>query len=383
MGQEQSSHRRGGSTAASAAADHYAHMAPAPDDGRVSLWEGVPPPILWLAQSQLKQLLSNHTSALLHRPEQLGAIDSEGEDDDDDDIVLDDTLSSRAETRRGPLQPHEAALAAVALRDKVIGPRLQKALDRLVPARMPEATFWDNFFSHVDVIKVRLVTDYLTAQDGVGAATAAKHARWVQLFDALEPEMRQDVRRAAERIAARQQLPPLSDLEHQLGLDEHRAQRWVPDSSDASLEYVEDGPHEVAKVLKAALVSRGELADESSRSSPTRMAPGELPMWRSPDDVGRHKLELTRRPSHEGDCSVDVSDASTEITRDATEETDADEAFHETGGSKRSRLARLAKGAMNGAARSGRRGSKEVGSPSAGAPSAAEVRGEMPGAQRW
>ena len=86
-------------------------------------------------------------------------------------------------------------------------------------------------------------------------------------------------------------------------------------------------------------------------------------MWRSPDDVGRHKLELTRRPSHEGDCSVDVSDASTEITRDATEETDADEAFHETGGSKRSRLARLAKGAMNGAARSGRRGSKEVGSP--------------------
>ena len=291
MGQEQSSGRR--ASAAPSSADAYDKLASS-EGGRVSLWEGVPPAILWLAQSQLKLLLTQYTSALLHRPEQLAEID-DGEDDLDDDA--DGNLGgsgsrqgraavARGGARSGPLQPHEAALAAVALRDKAIGARLQKALDRLVPARMSEAAFWDNFFSHVDVIKVRLVTDFLTAQEAARAAVEAKHERWVQLFDAMEPEMRQDVRRAAERIAARQQPPPLSDLEHQLGLDDHRSARWVPESVDASLEYVEDGPHEVAAVLRAALVTRGELADEPSRT-PNRIAPGELPMWRSPDDDGR------------------------------------------------------------------------------------------------
>lgn len=293
MGQEQSSGRRA-SSAAPSSADAYDKLVPA-GEARVSLWEGVPPPILWLAQSQLKLLLTQYTSSLLQRPEQLAEMD-----DDDEEEEGEETRTAgarprppqvRSDARRGPLQPHEAALAAVALRDKAIGARLQKALDRLVPARMPEAAFWDNFFSHVDVIKVRLVTDFLTAQEAARTAAEAKHERWVQLFDAMEPEMRQDVRRAAERIAARQQPPQLSDLEHQLGLDAHRSARWVPESVDASLEYVEDGPHEVAKVLRAALVTRGQLADEPTHT-PNRIAPGELPMWRSPDDVG----SASRRP---------------------------------------------------------------------------------------
>lgn len=300
MGQEQSSGRR--ASAAPSSADAYDKLASA-ESGRVSLWEGVPPAILWLAQSQLKLLLTQYTSALLHRPEQLAEID-DGEDDHDDDADGHDGVggsrqgltSARADARRGPLQPHEAALAAVALRDKVIGVRLQKALDRLVPARMSEATFWDNFFSHVDVIKVRLVTDFLTAQEAARAAVETKHERWVQLFDAMEPEMRQDVRRAAERIAARQQPPPLSDLEHQLGLDDHRSARWVPESADASLEYAEDGPHEVAAVLRATLVSRGELADEPTRT-PNRLSPGKLPMWRSPDDAGRATVPRSLTPA--------------------------------------------------------------------------------------
>lgn len=38
----------------------------------VSLWEGVPREILWLVHSQVKLLLSSHSAALLHRPEELG-----------------------------------------------------------------------------------------------------------------------------------------------------------------------------------------------------------------------------------------------------------------------------------------------------------------------
>ena len=69
-------------------------------------------------------------------------------------------------------------IAHAALRDRVIGARLQRALDRLVPAQLSEAAFWDNFFSHCDVIKVRLVTDYLTAQDQATGERARKHEGW-------------------------------------------------------------------------------------------------------------------------------------------------------------------------------------------------------------
>ena len=453
MGQEHSSSRKHASEAS-----NY----DLPTDGRVSLWEGVPPPILWLVQSQVKQLLQNHMSALLHRPEALEVMDDDDDDEEEGEEGGGGTQAAQAaqrpEQRRGPMQPHEAALAAVALRDKAVGPRLQKALDRLVPARMVESAFWDNFFSHVDVIKVRVVTDFLTAQDGVRAAERAKFEGWVQLFDAMEPEMRQDVRRAAERIAARQQPPPPSAVELALGLDAQRTPRWVPDSADASLEYVEDGPHEIAKVLRGmramganharalawrvsmsarcfhvytllpllillpcssrssrlagALVARGELADEPVRS-PTAVAPGELPMWRSPDDLGRHKLDVARRGEapRDGrpDALADLTDPSVsgenlekrlgegggevnggeggegvagQTAGGGDEEEDEDEGFvYESDGTKSSRLGRLtspltkgaslAAGAVGGVAARGKKRAAAAAAAVAAPPAAA------------
>ena len=155
--------------------------------------------------------------------------------------------------RHGTLQPHEHAIAHAALRDRVIGPRLRRALDRLVPSQLSEAAFWDNFFSHVDVIKVRLVTDYLTAQDGVRSERTTKHEGWVQLYEAMEPEMRADVRQAAERIAARQKPPPPSAVELAMGIDSSRSnKRWQPDG-EQWLKYVEDGPSDIERVLRAAI----------------------------------------------------------------------------------------------------------------------------------
>jgi hypothetical protein len=206
------------------------HSGAADADGP-SLWEGVPKPILWLVQSQVKQLLASHSSSLLLRPEILDAPSEAAKD----------------AARRGALGPEETALARSALRDSALAPRLQKVLDNLVPAHLSESVFWDNFFSHVDVIKLRVVTDYLTAQDKASTDRKKKHEEWLRLFDAMDPEMRENLRSAAERIAARQQPPPPSTVELQMGLDGQRAPRWKPDG-DAWLEYVEDGPWDITKV---------------------------------------------------------------------------------------------------------------------------------------
>ena len=48
--------------------------------------------------------------------------------------------------------------------------------------------------------------------------------------------------------------------------------------------YIEDGPHEIAAVLRAA----SGLKDDSVRS------PAQLPLWASPDDKGHHKLVKKR-----------------------------------------------------------------------------------------
>lgn len=231
----------------------------AADDG-ISLWEGVPVEVKWLVQSQVRLLLANHTSALATRPEQLQSSD-EQED----------------ETRAGHLAPHETRLAHAALRDRALAPRLQKALDKLVPSQLNEAQFWDNFFSHVDVIKVRLVTDYLCAQDAAQAERAQKHAEWIRLFDSMDVEMRADVRRAAERIAARQQPPPPSALELQMGLDARQTPRWTVDG-ESWLEYVEDGPFEVVKVLQAELTRRGVAVETPCEEAPA----SKDPLMRSP-----------------------------------------------------------------------------------------------------
>lgn len=209
-----------------------------------SLWEGVPGPVLSLVQSQVRLLLTQHTSALIHRPESLYL--EEDEDDGEEGAEAEGTADgspSAPKLQSSILAPTDEALAHGALRDRVIGGRLQRALDRLVPSQMSEAAFWDNFFSHVDVIKVRLVTEFLVAREGAAAERTAKHEAWVALYDSMESEMREDVRRAAERIAARQQPRPPSAIELALGLDGQRAPKWTPDG-DAWLEYIEDGPDE-------------------------------------------------------------------------------------------------------------------------------------------
>ena len=134
----------------------------------LSLWEAVPGEVLWLVQAQVKLLLQKHGGSLLHRPEQLQTKE--------DDL----TIGSEQE-----LQPHELRLAGSALRDRKLYPHLQRALDRLVPAQLTEAQFWDNFFSHVDVIKVRIGTDFLSAQDIAERTKAKRHAEWVAAFDAF------------------------------------------------------------------------------------------------------------------------------------------------------------------------------------------------------
>lgn len=266
MGQEQSAQARA----------HHAEVPAAAAGDAPSLWEGVPEPVLWLVKEQVRQLLTNHSSALLHRPEALTVHD---DDDDGED-------AGQQHSGRGRMQPHETSLAHAALRDKTIGPRVQRVLDRLVPTHVSEATFWDNFFSHLDVLKVRLVTDFLTAQDTARAELARKHESWVELFDCLDADMQGDLRRAAERIAARQRPPASTAAELAYGLDSQRQPRWTPDG-EAWLEYVEDGPHEVAKVLRATLEARGVL--EPQLASPRANA-GEVPLWRSPDQHGRHTL---------------------------------------------------------------------------------------------
>ena len=264
-----------------------------------SLWEGVPPAVLWLVQAQVKLLLSNYWPSLEYRPGELLEDDESSDEDEgegEDGAAAERPRAGRGDRdprRRGHMEPQEAALAAFALRDKVIGARVQKVLDRLVPSRMSEAAFWDNLFSHIDVIKVRLVTEYLTAEDAASKETAAKHEGWVALYDSMEEEMRTDLRRAAERIAARQQPPQPTASELALGLDAHRPPVWAPNLGEGHgwLEYVEDGPVEVAKVLRAALVARGELDDEPQLDAPLDpSAPAALPLFRSPDEVGRHRL---------------------------------------------------------------------------------------------
>ncbi|KAL1512325.1 hypothetical protein AB1Y20_005587 [Prymnesium parvum] len=240
--------------------DHSRHFKGEEDADGVSLWEGVPPEILWLVHSQVRLLLHNHSAALLHRPEQLQNADEQEQ-----------------EAREGQLQPHEARLAHSALRDRVLMPQLQKVLDRIVPAHLNEAQFWDNFFSHVDVIKVRLVTDFLCAQDSYQAELKRKHAEWIRLFDSMEPEMQTDLRRASERIAARQQLPAPSAAELQLGIDTRRTPRWSVDG-ESWLEYVEDGPYEVAKVLRKELRKRAI----ASGAVPLESEPARDPLLSSP-----------------------------------------------------------------------------------------------------
>lgn len=253
----------------------------------MTMWEGVPPSVLWLVQSQVRLLLQHHAALLLHRP------DAQFLGDEDDG----DAESGEIKTRLAQLDPHDQVLAQCALRDKAIGARLQRAIDWLVPTHLTEGDFWDNFFSHVDVIKVRVVTDYLVTKEAAAAERTTKHETWVQLHNSMDPEMRSDLRRASLRIASRQQPPPPSTAELAMGFDASRTPRWTADS-EAWLEYIEDGPHEVAKVLNAA-----QDASDATAAA-THSEENAQPLFRSP---GRPNDKLDNRSVEGGAASTESS----------------------------------------------------------------------------
>jgi hypothetical protein len=196
----------------------------------ISLWEGVPPPIRWLVQSQVRLLLMNHPGALLYRPEQLHLADYD-----------------QQEQRTGAPQAlgqYEMRLANAAIRDRSLAPRLQRVLDRLVPSQLTEAQFWDNFFSHVDVTKVRLVTDYLRAQDLHASAKREKLAGWEQQFDSLSAELQEDVKHASEAISAEVIPPEPTAAEVAVGFEPATLPRWAASEDATWAKYAEDGPFE-------------------------------------------------------------------------------------------------------------------------------------------
>ena len=218
----------------------------------LSLWEAVPGEVLWLVQAQVQQLLQKHAGSLLHRPEQLQTKE--------DDL----TIGAQQE-----LQPHEIKMAGAALRDRKLSPHLQRALDRLVPAQLTEAQFWDNFFSHIDVIKLRIVTDYLQAQDIVDKEKAKRQAEWVAAFDACSLQLQAEPKRAAELIAAQQRPPPPLTVDAGMGVEPPEPTQWVA-GGEAWTQYVEHGPHEIFKVLQRTLKQR----DAARRDEPDSGASG-------------------------------------------------------------------------------------------------------------
>ena len=210
------------------------------EDGEVSLWQGVPAQVRWLAQAQVRLLLMNH-EALLYRPEQLARFES-------------------AERSAGvDLHDHELKLANAAVRDRSLAPLLQRVLDRLVPSRLVESQFWENFFAHCDVIKVHVVTDYLRAQDLNAQARRERIAGWVDAYDDLPPELQADSKRAAEAW---------------MGFEPRELPRWrMARDEGAWLEYAEGGPWEIAKILRRMLEVR-RVREQERREGPGERARG-------------------------------------------------------------------------------------------------------------
>ncbi len=240
------------------------------EDGEVSLWQGVPAQVRWLAQAQVRLLLMNH-EALLYRPEQLARFESSAE------------RSAGAGT---DLHDYELKLANAAVRDRSLAPLLQRVLDRLVPSRLVESQFWENLFAHCDVIKVHVVTDYLRAQDLNAQARRERIAGWVDAYDDLPPDLQADSKRAAEAIAAEARAPEPSAAEAWMGFEPRDLPRWrMSRDEGAWLEYAEGGPWEIAKILRRMLEVRrvreqerreGESAREAGTSDecPTTPARG-------------------------------------------------------------------------------------------------------------
>ena len=257
----------------------------------VSLWEGVPGEVLWLVQAQVKLLLTKYIKTLLHRPEQY--------------------LTDHSELAGQALAPREAQLAESALNDPALASRLQLVRDRLVPIHLSEEQFWDNFLSHVDVIKLNLVTDFLQSQDRVVKEDAERREQWVAAYDALEPELQLDLKRAAEKIAIEQKVPDPGLVDTHLGIDPPPPLAYAP-HGDSWTEYVEGGPYEIFKVLQKTLRERNppEPAEEAPAPLLARLSadsPAAVPdeqSGRSSRDETARDLERLRAVSAEAEEEV-------------------------------------------------------------------------------
>mmetsp|Transcript_28655 Transcript_28655/g.78294 ORF Transcript_28655/g.78294 Transcript_28655/m.78294 type:complete len:298 (-) Transcript_28655:242-1135(-) len=251
---------------ARAAASKFARdFGPETDSASSILWEGVSDEMRWLVIAQVRVLLNLEPEVLLYRPDQL-----EG---DANDVAVE-------------LGAHETQLATAALRDKVLGPKLQKARDALVPTKLSEPAFWDHFFSHVDVIKVKIVSDYLRAQELAAEAEKRKRIAWRAAFERFEPPLKADLKRAAEHICKQRPPAHASASEVAAGFDPRSLPRWTAGCTEAWVAYTEDGPWEIEQFLRRILAetsaeggavgtdeeSRPDCAISSTRRPPMQAA---------------------------------------------------------------------------------------------------------------
>ena len=93
---------------------------------------------------------------------------------------------------------------------------------------------------------MRIVTDFLSAQDLVERGHSKRHAEWVAAFDACGLQLQAEPKRAAELIAERQRPPTPPTVDSGMGLEPPEPALWRV-GGEAWTEYVEYGPHEILK----------------------------------------------------------------------------------------------------------------------------------------
>mmetsp|Transcript_14120 Transcript_14120/g.42769 ORF Transcript_14120/g.42769 Transcript_14120/m.42769 type:complete len:346 (+) Transcript_14120:77-1114(+) len=218
MGQNESRHHRG---------EREAHRYEDGDGGRPSkskLWAGVPDDIQWLVRRKVSHLSGADGVMLLSRHGEGGLSQLQA-----------------GEAMQPSLHQLEPSLAVEAL---AFDPYLQGVRDRLVPHLVPDAVFWDNYFSHVDGIKHELTLDYFRALSNLNEQKERLHALWVSTWRELPEEDRVDLKRVTDTVAQ-------TVLHKQRVAD---AELAADDDDYAGSEYGEYGAYEAARViLKVAL----------------------------------------------------------------------------------------------------------------------------------
>lgn len=252
------------------------------------LWVGVPEQIQWLVAQKLRLLSGVDGVLLLTRHGESALPTGLGE------VIAPDAISPALAIAALHFDPHLQAV-----RDRLVRPRGKLDLRRragggasgsapapasamLQPhAALSDATFWANYFSHVDAIKhevgraqrrgaarprsrpgrprsslslaarappclllPQLTLDYFRALRALHNRNQALRERWVALWEALPAGEARELRRAADGIARRS-----AQLDGDGGPDEA--------CEEALGEYGERGAYEVVRVVLAAALSKG------------------------------------------------------------------------------------------------------------------------------